>query len=58
MYFLQANQLTEKDARMKVMNEILSGIKILKLYAWEESFEEKVQIVRNREVSRKEFTLI
>ena len=58
MYFLQANQLTEKDARMKVMNEILSGIKILKLYAWEESFEEKVQIIRNREVSRKEFTLI
>ncbi|GAV06290.1 hypothetical protein RvY_16304 [Ramazzottius varieornatus] len=48
---LEANQLTEKDARMKVMNEILNGIKILKLYAWEKSFEEKVQVVRGRELA-------
>ena len=35
---------------MRVMNEILNGIKILKLYAWEESFEDKVNVIRNREV--------
>jgi hypothetical protein len=49
--FFQAIQLREKDQRMKVMNEILNGIKILKLYAWENSFADKVEMVRNREVS-------
>lgn len=27
-----------KDSRLKLMNEILNGIKVLKLYAWESSF--------------------
>ncbi|OQV19026.1 Multidrug resistance-associated protein 1 [Hypsibius exemplaris] len=48
---LEATQLLEKDHRMKLMNEILNGIKILKLYAWEDSFEDKVQTVRNRELA-------
>ncbi|XP_055346866.1 LOW QUALITY PROTEIN: multidrug resistance-associated protein 1-like [Paramacrobiotus metropolitanus] len=47
---LEAAQLEEKDQRMKVMHEILNGIKILKLYAWEESFENKVETVRNKEL--------
>ena len=28
-----------KDERIKNMNEILNGIKVLKLYAWEPSFQ-------------------
>lgn len=31
-----------KDERLKLLNEMLNGIKILKLYAWERSMEEKV----------------
>lgn len=27
--------MKEKDGRIKMMNEILNGMKILKLYAWE-----------------------
>jgi len=27
-----------KDERIKLMNEILNGIKVLKMYAWEMSF--------------------
>ena len=38
-----------KDNRIKMMNEILSGIKILKLYAWENSFAEKIQSIREDE---------
>ena len=32
------------------MNEILDGIKVLKLYAWEASFAKKIQKIRDEEV--------
>ncbi|CAG5118190.1 unnamed protein product, partial [Candidula unifasciata] len=46
----QAEQLRVKDERLKIMNEILSGIKVLKLYAWEESFEDRILELRGREL--------
>ncbi|XP_077530982.1 multidrug resistance-associated protein 1-like [Haemaphysalis longicornis] len=46
----QAKVMQEKDRRIKLMNEILAGIKVLKLYAWEEAFEKRVQEVRNDEL--------
>ena len=33
------------------MNEILSGIKVLKLYAWEPSFEDLIKDTREKELS-------
>lgn len=30
------------DSRVRTMNEILNSIKLIKMYAWEESFEEKI----------------
>ncbi|XP_045104031.1 multidrug resistance-associated protein 1-like isoform X4 [Portunus trituberculatus] len=47
---LQIKQMKLKDERVKLMNEILNGIKVLKLYAWEPSFESQVTTVRNKEV--------
>ncbi|CAH1406845.1 unnamed protein product [Nezara viridula] len=47
---LQIKQMKYKDERIKMMNEILSGIKVLKLYAWERSFEERVQEIRGKEI--------
>ncbi|XP_071797862.1 multidrug resistance-associated protein 1-like [Asterias amurensis] len=47
---LQAQQMKAKDARLKLMNEVLNGIKVLKLYAWETAFQQKVMDIRNREV--------
>ncbi|KAL1466255.1 hypothetical protein MTO96_042863, partial [Rhipicephalus appendiculatus] len=47
---LQTRQMKHKDERIKLMNEILSGMKVLKLYAWESSFEDHVQHIREREV--------
>ncbi|XP_022091453.1 multidrug resistance-associated protein 1-like isoform X2 [Acanthaster planci] len=47
---IQARQMKEKDARLKLMNEVLNGIRVLKLYAWEMSFRDKVMEIRNREV--------
>lgn len=40
-----------KDSRIKLMNEILNGIKVLKLYAWETSFKEKVLAIRQKELN-------
>ncbi|CAI6345762.1 unnamed protein product [Macrosiphum euphorbiae] len=47
---LQVKQMANKDERVKLMNEILSGIKVLKLYAWEPSFEQKVLDIRGKEI--------
>ena len=35
----QKKNMEMKDERVKKMNEILNGIKVLKLYAWEPSFQ-------------------
>ena len=67
---LQIKQMKFKDKRVKMMNEILSGIKVntliyflliyllniiqflkvLKLYAWEPSFQAQVEDIRNKEI--------
>ncbi|XP_068732803.1 multidrug resistance-associated protein 1-like isoform X2 [Montipora capricornis] len=47
---IQVKQLKRSDERIKLMNEILSGIKVLKLYAWEESFIAKITAIRNKEL--------
>lgn len=39
------------DGRIKLMNEILSGIKILKFYAWENAFRERVLGYREKELN-------
>lgn len=30
------------DGRVRTMNEILNSIKLIKMYAWEDSFEKKI----------------
>lgn len=47
----QVEQMQYKDARIKLMNEILNGIKVLKLYAWETSFRDKVLAIRQKELN-------
>ncbi|KAF9327392.1 hypothetical protein BG006_009279 [Podila minutissima] len=44
---LQQKQMKNKDTRIKLMNEILNGIRVIKLYAWEGTFLQKVLTVRN-----------
>ncbi|EDV21130.1 uncharacterized protein TRIADDRAFT_30988, partial [Trichoplax adhaerens] len=48
----QVKQMEHKDSRIKLMNEILNGIKVLKLYAWEKSFIEKVLAIRKLELKQ------
>ena len=42
--------MKEKDTRIKLMNEILGGMKVLKLYAWEPSFINQILGIRGKEV--------
>ena len=39
-----------KDERIKMITEVLNGIKVLKLYAWEESFEKQILEIREKEL--------
>uniref|UniRef100_A0A8C1PJT4 ABC-type glutathione-S-conjugate transporter n=1 Tax=Cyprinus carpio TaxID=7962 RepID=A0A8C1PJT4_CYPCA len=43
-------QMKYMDGRVKLMNEILNGIKILKFYAWEKAFLEQVLGYREKEL--------
>ncbi|XP_031468368.1 multidrug resistance-associated protein 1-like [Phasianus colchicus] len=47
---LQKSQMKYSDQRVKLLSEMLHGIKILKLYAWEPSYQRKVMRIREREV--------
>ena len=38
------------DARVKLMNEVLGGIRIIKFYAWELAFKGKIEEVRAEEI--------
>ncbi|KAF9200129.1 hypothetical protein BGZ49_009666 [Haplosporangium sp. Z 27] len=47
----KSGKLKAMDERVGLMNEILSGIKIIKLYGWEDSFMTRVRTYRQRELS-------
>lgn len=40
------------DARTTQMNEIINSIKLIKMYAWEEPFIQRVRSLRKREVAQ------
>ena len=46
----QREQMQNKDKRTKLMDEVLNGIKVLKLYAWESSFSYKLLRIRDTEI--------
>ena len=46
----ETKEMQEKDTRVKQLTEVLSGIKILKLFAWELPFQEKINDIRRREL--------
>ncbi|OWA50131.1 Canalicular multispecific organic anion transporter 2 [Hypsibius exemplaris] len=47
---IQVGQMKYKDSRIRAITEVLNGIKVLKLYAWEESFEKQILAVREKEL--------
>jgi len=47
---LYARQMKNKDKRVRLMMEVLNGIKSIKLYAWEGFFKKNLKDVRNKEI--------
>ena len=39
--------MQQKDQRIRLTSELLNGIKVIKLYAWEEHFKRDVKDIRN-----------
>ncbi|KAK7486632.1 hypothetical protein BaRGS_00022157, partial [Batillaria attramentaria] len=48
---LMEKLMLHKDKRLKLINEVLNGMKILKLYAWEPSFSKMISEVRDEEMN-------
>lgn len=47
----QIAQMYYKDERTKMVNEVLNGIKVIKLYAWEPPMEKVIEDLREKELS-------
>ena len=43
--------MQQKDQRIRLTSEVLNGIKVIKLYAWEDHFQSDVQNIRNNELA-------
>ncbi|NXC15405.1 MRP4 protein, partial [Corythaeola cristata] len=48
---LRSKTATLTDVRIRTMNEVISGMKIIKMYAWENSFAELVNALRRKEIA-------
>ncbi|KAI7832651.1 P-loop containing nucleoside triphosphate hydrolase protein [Gamsiella multidivaricata] len=46
----RAAKMKAMDSRLRLVNEVLGGMKIVRLYNWEESFKEKIGVVRRDEL--------
>jgi ATP-binding cassette subfamily C (CFTR/MRP) protein 1 len=50
VFAIRKQKMTKTDARVKLMNEVLNGIRIIKYYAWEAAFIKKINAVRKEEL--------
>lgn len=48
---IQQRVVLVRDQRIKLTNEVLSSIKVLKLMAWEGEFEGRINLLRDREMA-------
>ncbi|CAK8573422.1 unnamed protein product [Lathyrus sativus] len=46
----QSKLMVAQDARLKATSEALVNMKVLKLYAWETSFKNSIEVLRNKEL--------
>ena len=49
--------MQQKDCRIRLMNEVLNSVKVIKLYAWEDHFQRNVESIRQRELTILRYTV-
>uniref|UniRef100_A0A8D3BQ00 Multidrug resistance-associated protein 4 n=1 Tax=Scophthalmus maximus TaxID=52904 RepID=A0A8D3BQ00_SCOMX len=52
IFFCRSKTAVLSDDRIRIMNEVVSGIRIIKMYAWEKPFSALVTEVRRKEISQ------
>lgn len=53
-FAFRSKTAVQTDERIKMMNEIISGMRVIKMYTWEESFAKLVAEIRRYSLSRRE----
>jgi ABC-type multidrug transport system fused ATPase/permease subunit len=51
MKSLQKAMSSVRDERIKLSNEVLAGMKVIKLQAWEKEYQRKIEEIRNEELA-------
>jgi len=46
----EEQKLSRTDARVSIINEMLQGIRIIKYFAWEKHFQNKIDVAREKEL--------
>lgn len=46
----QDAMMKHKDSRVKLLNEALQAIRVIKFFAWEEKFSDRIEALRSDEV--------
>lgn len=46
-----SGEMKLKDQRVKLINEILTGMKVIKFYGWEKAFQKKITAERQKEIN-------
>ena len=50
VFDVRKEKMEKTDIRVKFMNEVLNGIRVIKFYAWESAFIKKIRAVRDEEI--------
>jgi ATP-binding cassette, subfamily C (CFTR/MRP), member 1 len=51
MYDQRVKGVKITDARIRLITEVLQGVRLIKFYGWEEFYVQKIQEMRTREVA-------
>ena len=50
LFSIRLKLLKTAEGRINILSEVINGMRVIKYYAWEKSFKERAQEIRNKEV--------